>query len=284
MIFLFLIILVLSVFSGYYLNKLSNKTGAILKENYLSFVYAREISSGLLGINNLFMSSYLSEKIIDTSIVRKNLRMVAKSIDAAQKNITEPGEDELVARIVTDFEEYRDSAILFMNLPTTAGNLLHLQSKATGLYKDVEQLSELNGTAMETKTDDAKVSSKTAFTRMSVLVTICFLIGLSFTYSFALHFNERFLQLYNGINDIASGDYSQKIYMEGNDEFYKISMAFNAMTDKITRNKQKMSVTLPEDLEKGLSSENISDLKKDLYEIKRLEEHALETIARLEKK
>ena len=31
MIFLFIIILVLSVFSGYYMNKLSNKTSAILK-------------------------------------------------------------------------------------------------------------------------------------------------------------------------------------------------------------------------------------------------------------
>ena len=46
MIFLFIIISVLAVFSGYYLNKLSDKTSAILKENYLSVVYAREMSEG----------------------------------------------------------------------------------------------------------------------------------------------------------------------------------------------------------------------------------------------
>ena len=48
MIFLFIIILILSVFSGYYLNKMSNKTGAILKENYISVVFAREMSVTLL--------------------------------------------------------------------------------------------------------------------------------------------------------------------------------------------------------------------------------------------
>ena len=51
LIFLFMIILVLSVFSGYYLNKLSDKTSAILKENYLSVVYAREMSEGIMKIN-----------------------------------------------------------------------------------------------------------------------------------------------------------------------------------------------------------------------------------------
>ena len=51
MVFLFIIILVLSVFSGYYLNVLSGKTSAILKENYLSVVYAREMTEGIVNIN-----------------------------------------------------------------------------------------------------------------------------------------------------------------------------------------------------------------------------------------
>jgi len=59
MIFLFLIILVLSVFSGYYLNKLSDKTGAILKENYLSVVYAREMSEGIMNISKEITTCFL---------------------------------------------------------------------------------------------------------------------------------------------------------------------------------------------------------------------------------
>ena len=57
--FLFLIILVLSVFSGYYMNRLSNKTNAILKENYLSVVYAGEMSESLTNINQEILNSFL---------------------------------------------------------------------------------------------------------------------------------------------------------------------------------------------------------------------------------
>ena len=50
-IFFFVIISVLSIFSAYYLNRLSKKTGLILKENHLSEIYARDMSEGLMNIN-----------------------------------------------------------------------------------------------------------------------------------------------------------------------------------------------------------------------------------------
>ena len=50
MVFL-LIILALSVYSAYYMNKASNETSTILKENYLSVVYARDMTEGLTKMN-----------------------------------------------------------------------------------------------------------------------------------------------------------------------------------------------------------------------------------------
>ena len=64
MIFLFIIISVLAVFSGYYLNKLSTKTSAILKENYLSVVYAREMSEGLMNINQEITTSFFRVSLV----------------------------------------------------------------------------------------------------------------------------------------------------------------------------------------------------------------------------
>ena len=59
MIFLFLIILVLSVFSGISLTRLSSKTGAILKENYLSVEYAGDMSEGTVNICQEITRSFL---------------------------------------------------------------------------------------------------------------------------------------------------------------------------------------------------------------------------------
>ena len=60
---MFVIILVLMGFSAFYLNKLSNKTGAILKENYLSVVYAREMSEGLMNVNQEIATSFWRTEI-----------------------------------------------------------------------------------------------------------------------------------------------------------------------------------------------------------------------------
>ena len=84
MIFIFIIILVLSVFSGYYLNKLSNKTSAILKENYLSVVYAREMSEGITNINQEIITSFLTNRNSDTLKIAKELSL--------SKQITSDGE------------------------------------------------------------------------------------------------------------------------------------------------------------------------------------------------
>ena len=99
---------------------------------------------------------------------------------------------------------------------------------------------------------------------MTILASICFLIGMSFTFSFASYFNQRFFQLYNGIKEIVSSNFDQRLYFDGNDEFYEISLVFNEMADKLKKNKQKMSVTLQKDTAKDFSSEDIEELEKDV--------------------
>ena len=145
-------------------------------------------------------------------------------------------------------------------------------------------LSQMNEKAIEEKTDDAKVSAKKATLQMTFIGTICFLIAYGFTFSFSSYFNERFYRLYNGIKEMVSSNYSQKIHLEGNDELCEISLAFNEMAEKLNKNKQKMSVTLQEDQGKDYNLDDIQELKNFLLRIKRVEEQAIELISRFEKK
>jgi NtrC-family two-component system sensor histidine kinase KinB len=284
MIFIFIIILVLSIFSGYYVNKLSNKTSAILKENYLSVVYAREMTEGIMNINQEITTCYLTNKNPDSARITKELRAVNKSLQLEKNNITEPGEGELVSGIETDFRRYSEAALKSMNVELSSGNVLYIQNKSGDLFQELSHLSQMNGNAIEAKTDDAKVSSKSALTQMTILATLCFLIALSFIYGFASYFNERFFQLYNGIKEIVSSNYNQKLFFDGKDEFYEISLVFNEMADKLKKNKEKMSVTLQEDFGKDISSNDVEELKKALFRIKSMEEQAAALISRIEKK
>ena len=131
--------------------------------------------------------------------------------------------------------------------------MLDLQNKSGDLYQQLLLLSQMNGKAIEIKTDDAKASSKSALTQMTILASLCFLIGLSFTFSFASYFNQRFFQLYNGIKEIVSSNFDQHLYFDGKDEFYEISLVFNEMAEKLKKNKQKMSLTLQDEAGNDLS-------------------------------
>ena len=284
MVLFLVIILLLSVSSAYYLNRLSGKTNAILKENHYSVVYARDMSENLTNINQEIISYFLTNKNPDTLVINKEFMLFDKSLKLEKNNLTEPGEDKLVSVIETDYIEYRDYVLKFIKSPDPVIKDLYLQKKFDSLYQQLMLLSQMNEKAIEEKTDDAKVSAKKATLQMTFIGTLCFLIAYGFTFIFSSYFNERFYKLYNGIKEIDSSDYSQKLYLDGNDELYEISLVFNEMAEKLNANKQKLSVTLREDSGKNIISNDIEELKKALSRIKSIEEQTTTLISKLEKK
>lgn len=285
MVFMFIIILTLLGFSAFYLNKMSGKTGAILKENYLSVVYAREMTEGLVNINQEIISDFISEKTPDIQLIDKELAAIDRSLQLEKNNITETGEDKLVAGIEKGIEEYRDSVKSYLNSPKLANKVLYFQKKLGLLSQQLVLLSQMNGKAIEVKTDEAKAYSVSALTQMSILGTLCFLIALSFIYSFASYFNERFFQLYNGIKEIVASNYGQRLYFDGMDEFYEISLLFNQMAEKLTENKSKdpMEVDFSPGFVDDESSNELQELKSLLFRMKNIEKQAEETISKFEK-
>jgi nitrate/nitrite-specific signal transduction histidine kinase len=90
--------------------------------------------------------------------------------------------------------------------------------------------------------------------------------------------------LYNGIKEIVSSNYSQRLNIDGNDELSEISLVFNEMSDKLMKTKQKMSVTLHEELVTNMYSKDIEELKIMLSRIRVIGEQAAALISRFEKK
>lgn len=282
--FMFVIILVLMGFSAFYMNKLSNKTGAILKENFVSVVYAREMSDGLENISQEITTGFLTNRNLDSNLIQRELDAFDKSLQLEKGNITEPGEEELVAEIEKGFVAYRDSIVKFKGIIPSVDRMIYFQKKLKVLSQQIVLLSVMNGKAIELKTDDAKVSSKKAVTGMTILGSFCFLIALSFTYSFASYFNERFFQLYNGIKEIVSSNYGQRLYFDGADEFNEISVVFNQMAEKLGATHQEKYVNFLEDPDVEDDVADIDELKDVLVRIKGIEKQAEELISKVENK
>jgi methyl-accepting chemotaxis protein len=242
------------------------------------------MSEDLTNINHGIINSFLTNKNPDTLIINREFMLFNKSLKLEKNNITEIGEDQLVSNIETNYNDYHDSVVEFIKSPNPVIKVLYLQNKFDSLYQQLMLLSQMNEKAIEAKTDDAKVSAKKATLQMTFIGTVCFLIAYGFTFIFSSYFNERFYKLYNGIKEMASSNYSQKLYLDGNDELNEISLAFNEMAEKLNKNKQKMSVTLHEDPGKDYNLNDIQELKNFLLRIKSIEEQAIELISRFEKK
>lgn len=283
MIFLF-IILALSIFSAYYMNKVSNETGAILKENYLSVVYARDMAEGLTKMNQEITRSFIMNENSHNLILKNELKVVGNSFQSEKSNITEPGEDKLVVGIETDLKEYGDSVIKFMESPHTLTRVLFLQKKFDTLFQQLMLLSQMNGKAIEVKTDNTKISTQDALTQISIIATLCFIIALFYSYSFSSYSNERFSQLYDGIKELGLGDYGHRLDFEGTDKFYEISLVINEMAEKLSENEKKMTVTLPIESERALIINEMQELKSVLTRIKNIKNEAEALIVRLEEK
>ena len=283
MVFL-LIILALSIFSAYYMNKLSKETGTILKENYLSLVYARDMSGGLTNINQEITNCFLTNKNIDSILIKKELNIIDKSLQLEKNNFTEPGEDKLVYSFETGFKEYRDLVVTLLVSPQPASKVVDLQKRYGALYQQLVLLSDMNGKAIEVKTDENKISSQDALTQMTILASLCFIIALFYSYSFSSYSNERFSQLYNGVKEIVSSNYGKRLYIDGTDEIYEISLVINKMAEQLNENEKKMSVPLLADSERAYALNDVEELKSMLIRIKNIEEQAEVIINKLENK
>lgn len=229
------IILLLAISSAYYLNRLMNKTNSILKENHYSVVFARDMADVLTNINQEIINSYLNNKNPDSLTISRDFKLFDKSLGLEQKNITEIGEEKLVSEIDMDYTEYRNSAAKLVKSQDSAKEILSLQVSFTNLYQKLTLLSQMNETAIEKKTNDAKVYSKKATLQMTGMGSLGFLIAYAYTFIFSSFFSERFRRLYSEIKEMESTGYAQKLQLDGNDELAEIAIVFNKMAESISK-------------------------------------------------
>ena len=275
------IILLLSILSVFFLNRLSGKTSAILKENHYSVVFAQDMSVDLIIINQEIINCFLTNKNPDTLIINNELTLFIKSLNLEQNNLTEVGEGNLASGIEKDFNEYHDSVVENLKSLTPVAKVLYLQKKYDSLYQQLIHLSQINQKAIEEKTNDVKVSVKKYYLIMSFIASLCFFIAYGFAFIFSSYFNERFYQLYNGLKEIVSSNYRQRLYFRGNDEISEISLIINEMTEKLNDNNQKTSQISSE---KDSAINDIQELKEILIRMKSIEEQACKLISKLEEK
>ena len=202
-IFLFALLILVGAVSFYYLNRLSEESKAIVKANYETLNYSREM------LNEL---DSLSKN-------EKGLEQFEKNLQLQENNITEPGEKEMTASLRKNFKVLKEKGI--------SDSLLLL------IRKDISQIMKVNLQAIDKKNKAAQRSAENAKTIITIILTLCLLIGFTFIFNFPSLVASPIAKLTEAIKAIANKNYGERIHMNRKDEFGDLANAFNTMAERL---------------------------------------------------
>jgi signal transduction histidine kinase len=198
LLFLLALILMLAVTGSYYVNKLADISSSILKDNYESIQYTKNMIQALdEGDDMLAMKKF------------------EENLNAQEHNITEIGEKDATRETREIYEQYkagkRDDRIESM------------------LRQKILNVQDLNMQAIVRKNQASTQTTKKIFAYITILGTLCFLLSFTFVVNFPGMIANPISELTDGIKEIANRNYSSRLNFSSRDEFGEVAKAFNSM-------------------------------------------------------
>lgn len=200
---LFLMIVLLVVVSGWYVNQLKRDTNNILVANYNTLQYAR----------NMLLA--LEEYHVDPAAIHD----FKENLEKQKHNVTEIGEVQATDQVERHFYQFVKNK-----------EDVTLLSK---IRKDITELMRLNMEAIERKSDIASVTAEKAIAVISITGTLCFLIAFILIVNLPSNIANPIKELTESIKQIADENYKKRIHYEKRNEFGELSKSFNTMAEKL---------------------------------------------------
>lgn len=207
--FTFLLAFVCSGLSIYYLNRLSADTSVILKDNYETLVYVRNIGNAL-DENTSALNSH-QVNIIEANLVKQ------------EHNVTEVGELQLTDSLRSKYEQLK----LLGSDPQKQNEL------RTEIRKLLFGIMKLNMDAEDRKNAVAKSTASNATLLVALIGSFLFLAAFSFIINYPGYVANPIRELTERIKEISKRNYHQQLDFKSNDEFGELAQAFNNMTFKL---------------------------------------------------
>jgi PAS domain S-box-containing protein len=201
---LFLLIFILSMVSAYSVFSIKKDTGNILKANYNTLEYSR----------NMLLS--LDEIVFDEN---KAISIFEINLKKQTKNITEVNEDIVTKNLESNFNLFKQ-------------NKSNEKIKAQ-IRQNIFEIMKLNMNAIKIKSDIAKHTAETANLWIAVVGTLCFLIAFNLLVNLPNNIANPIKELTASIKQIANKNYSERVNFWHHNEFGDLAKSFNTMAEKL---------------------------------------------------
>lgn len=209
--FLFVVVLFFGAISLFYMNKISVSSKVILKDNYETLSFTRQMRA-ILDVSNFPLKIAVSQQF-------------ASLLEQEGKNITEPGEGAAVANLNL---AYRD---IVKPEATNADR----QAAVTKARLQLSIIDQLNMNAIVRKNAAAQAAVERASMYLIFAASMFFLILFSFIVNFPGFVANPLREFSDAIKEISKKNYKQRLEFNGSDEFAELATSFNTMTAELNK-------------------------------------------------
>lgn len=201
---LFVLIIILTMVSAFYIYSIKSDTQNILKANYETLEYSRNMLSSLDEIEN------------DET---KAIQFFETNLKKQMSNITEEGEDKMTHSLQKNFQ--------ILEQDRNNDTLKSL------IRNDIFEIMKLNMNAIKEKSDIAKKTAETANLWISIVGSLCFLIAFNLLINLPHNIANPIKELTASIKEIANRNYSERVHFQNNNEYGDLAKSFNTMAEKL---------------------------------------------------
>lgn len=237
--FLFVIIFALAFFCSYYVDKLSEEADRILRNNYDSIVYSKNMLSALddtrTSISIAIFNSGESKKLSDYYSQRfeAGVSDFEKSLKAENNNITEIHEKEYVDTLNRDYAVYIS---LCAKVKDGSGDAAMYFSEILPCYEKLKQsiisIDDLNMEAVVRKSMIIKQQSAEVKIYMSVTAALCIILAFGYFWYFPFYVSNAISYLSKRITGLL-GKAGIVSDIKTNDEAYVILQSIALIERKL---------------------------------------------------
>ncbi len=231
------IIVSLSAFSIYFIERLNRTSEKILEDNYVSIEFANRLIDNLDIIDN--SQAIIFSKIqTDKSLSQKEYT-VAKNefqnyLKSCENNISESGEKELLKKLRVEFEIY----ILNAEKTDTSISEFKYYDELIPQYRKVKslcyELLRINEKAMLAKNEDSKLVSKSTELYMLIVAGVSILFVIIIILKAHGIITQPILELTEKVKAISEKKYSERINIKSKNEIGILANSFNKMAEKLS--------------------------------------------------
>lgn len=202
---LFLLIIILTLVSAFYVFSIKKDTANILKANYNTLEYSR----------NMLLS--LDKISFDKS--QKSILIFEINLQKQTANITEVNENTATKNLAFHF-----------NILKQNSNDEKIKSQ---IRQNIFEIMKLNMSAIKQKSDIAQKTAETANLWIAVVGTLCFLIAFNLLINLPNNIANPIKELTASIKEIANKNYSERVHFWHHNEYGDLAKSFNTMAEKL---------------------------------------------------